>query len=95
MKPEKYGSKEGLAAYGYEEFFKVSSVSLVAATIDAKSKRRDAETQQHKKVHKPFEKVLQEKTERLQTNDATTFQMAGYTRDAKSIYYMVPQREYV
>ncbi len=71
-------------------------MSLVTATIDAKSKRRDANTpEQHKKVNKPFEEVLREKTERLQPNDVTMYQMAGYTRDAKSIYYMVPQREYV
>lgn len=87
-------SREGLKAYGYEDYFKVPSVVILSTVSDAASKPRDSEKKQQKSKSS-FEEVLQAETERQ--SDAKreiSYDVKGYSKDAKAIQYEVMMHEY-
>lgn len=90
--PIKYASREGLAAYGYEGYFKVSSVMTVTALLDSKSKRRQQE--QKSGGQGMFERLLADESERLREERSLEGKMIGYAKNGQVFIGQTLQREY-
>lgn len=93
MKPLKYASKEGLAAYGFEGLFKVSSVAIITATPDSTSKRRQ-EKKKSPSGQKGFGEILADKAEQQQAESNLEGKTLGYARNGQSFVGQAMQREY-
>lgn len=87
MNEKKYASREGSAAYGYGELFKVPSVVIVTATIDAKSKKREQEETMHHKKNGTFEEVFKGECNKAYADQDVLCNTTGYTKDARFFNY--------
>ncbi len=92
--PLKYASREGLAADGYGEMFKVPSVLLVTAMVDSRTSQKQQERPQQKK-QTAFADVLRETQKEMQQPTGISYQASGYTKDAIGYCYTVMKREYL
>lgn len=63
--------------------------------MDAKSKPKEEQTKGKKKKNRVFAEFLEEASEAYEHQKMAGGQLAGYTNHAQSVYYTVPQREYV
>lgn len=94
MKPLKYASREGLAAYGYEEYFRVQSVMVANRLQDTRPENRQSDTKQDLKKPNAFGQLLDEAREKLQNNQEMEGSVLGYNRNGATLFYQAAQREY-
>ena len=81
-----------MAAYGYEGYFRVSSVMLVSGMADSTSQRRQEERQSGNQQE--FRAVLEEKTKQLQENRLLEGKTIGYTKTGQLCSNTALKRSY-
>ncbi len=84
----------GIDAYGYGEYFKVPSVIIVTAMVDAKAKQKEQQERRQKRASSSFDKVFQEAYEDARRKDEIAYHTTGYTKDAKGFINEVRMRDY-
>ena len=81
MKQVEYASREGAAAYGYEGYFKVSSVTSITPVRNLASRQRHREEDPRRQ--QDFGRILADKTEQLQEERSMEGMAIGYTRNGR------------
>lgn len=89
----KYTSREGFAAYGYEEYFRVPTITATSRLQDTRSENRQSDTRQDLKKQNAFGQLLEEARANLQS-DQMEGSVLGYNKNGSSFFYQTAQREY-
>ena len=64
----------------------MESVIIVSTAADTKSKPKD-QSENRQRSHALFKDVLHAEEERLEARKEITFDMAGYSKDARPVHY--------